>query len=94
MKNLFFVLLLSLVSFVSFGQLLNNSFNLNNDNGDLLMRNYSTNDLIWKRALVSGTNELIINYDGDFSSGVTVSGKGLTIQKYMKLLIRITALQV
>jgi len=65
--------------FSVFGQLSNNAFNLNNDYGDLRMRRYVSGDLIWKRALVTGSTMLHINYGGDFSDGTRIMGSKLVI---------------
>jgi len=90
----------TILFFIAFGitpilqaQLSSNAFNLDSNHGDLLMRRYSAGDLVWKRGLVSGTSQLIVNYGGDFSDGtrimgnevlidgeLTISGAGLAVQ--------------
>ncbi|WP_299833720.1 tail fiber protein [uncultured Tenacibaculum sp.] len=84
MKKVSLLLALIMSNFL-FGQLRNNSFNLDNNSGDLMLRRYSENDLIWKRALVTTPIELIMNYGGDFSNGILVDGEGLRINKYIQI---------
>lgn len=84
MKKIFFLTLL-FSAILSYSQLANNSFNLNNNYGDLYMRRYVDNDLKFKRALSSGGNQLIINFAGDYSNGTRVMGKFLKVDNWIKI---------
>ncbi|WP_075340549.1 tail fiber protein [Tenacibaculum agarivorans] len=84
MKKVSLFLALVATNFL-FAQLKNNAFNLDNNYGDLNMRNFIANDLKWKRAISAGTNDLTINFDGDFENGVIVSGKGLKVEKFIQI---------
>ncbi|WP_025743441.1 hypothetical protein [Aquimarina pacifica] len=78
--TLLFFIALGMTSMVQ-AQLFSNSFNLDSNHGDLLMRRYSAGDLDWKRALVpiSSTNQLVINYGGDFIGGTRIMGNSVLI---------------
>ncbi len=80
-KSLLFLGLL--LPILTFGQLSNNAFNLNNDYGDLRMRRYISGDQTWKRAIVSGATVLHLNYGGDFTEGTRLMGKGLYVDGNM-----------
>ncbi|WP_299610457.1 hypothetical protein [uncultured Aquimarina sp.] len=84
-KSLFFLFVL-IINMSVFGQMSNNAFNLANDYGDLRMRRYISGDLIWKRALVSGNNQLIINYGGDYLNGTRIMGSQLLIDGQVNIL--------
>ena len=78
MKNII-LLVICILSHISYGQLSNNAFDLNNDYGDLQMRRYVSGDLTWKRALVSNSNLLSINHGGDYVEGTKISGSKLIV---------------
>lgn len=66
-------------------QIGNNAFQLSPTYGDLLMRRYIDNDLSWKRALVSTSDQLILNCGGDFSTGTYIAGKSVFIEGNMRI---------
>jgi len=74
-----------LASGTFFGQMRNNAFNLDNELGDFYMRRYADGDTTWKRALVSGKRDLILNFNGDYPDGVVVHGKELKVNGVLKI---------
>ncbi|CAL2105734.1 conserved exported hypothetical protein [Tenacibaculum sp. 190524A02b] len=74
-----------LASGTFFAQMKNNAFRLDNDYGDFYMRRYVDGDTTWKRALVSGKRDLILNFQGDYPDGVAVHGKELKVNGILKI---------
>ena len=78
MKKLF-LLVVAMVMFsmnMNAQDIQNNSFKLNNDWPDLMMRRYVSGDMVWKRALVAQSSTILaINYNNNFTDGVRIMGK-------------------
>ncbi|MCW3789222.1 hypothetical protein [Plebeiibacterium sediminum] len=80
---IFIILLMGIsISAQNFGgaTISNNSFQFISSYGDLRMRRYIANDLVWKRALVPTANQLVLNCGGDFIDGIKISGFGLGVE--------------
>jgi hypothetical protein len=50
----------------------NNSFYVSSSTGDIALRRHSAGETKWKRTLVGMNNSLLINFGGDFTSGVEI----------------------
>ncbi len=84
--RLHFIILVSIFSMVRLNaQMRNNAFKLDNDFGDFYMRRYVAGDTQWKRALVSGSDKLTINYAGDYTQGLRIMGDKVSLDGYLSL---------